>query len=221
MESTDDVWTHNPVSYTRPCDLPPFARKRLISATFPPHRASPSAAVSFKPEGSLSRRIDTKLPIREVLVRFVDMNRRLAGSHSKTPGEKGRLLDHVSKAVHGVLFAAYQCSGDPDSDDEGDPVTGGLEIEANITSLHQSGRQAHLGSRTHSNSDFLGTLSEITASTVRLTIRRQAYLAHHRTCPTFKNLLHHHYHQIASPQDPFYVGLERTCGAITTTGAVL
>ena len=139
------------------CQSPARSQASDPSDLFP-HRASPSTAVLFKSGGSLSRHIETKLPIREVLEKFVDIKKRLAGSHSKTPGEKGRLLDSVSKTVHDVLFATHQCSGDPDSDNEADLVAGGPEFKAYVTSLHQSGHQAHLGSRTHSNSDFRGAL---------------------------------------------------------------
>ena len=86
------------------------------------------------------------------------MKRRLAGSQSKTPGEKGCLLDSVSKAVHEVLFTTHQRSGDLDSDDEADPVTDGPDFEAYVTGLHQSGRQARPGPRTDSNSGFKGAL---------------------------------------------------------------
>ena len=64
----------------------------------------------------------------------------------------------MSKTTPYVLFTAYQCSGDPDSDDEAGPVTDEPEFEAYVTSLHQSGHHARLGSRTHSDSDFRGKL---------------------------------------------------------------
>ena len=58
-----------------------------------------------------------------------------------------------------VLFTAYQNSEEFDSDDEADPATDdGPEFKAYVTDLHQSGRQARLGSRTHSKSDFCGAL---------------------------------------------------------------
>ena len=147
----------------RPCLRHSSARPQApdLSDLFP-HRASPSTGVSFKPEGSLSRRIETKRPIRKVLERIVDVKQRFAESHSKTPEGKGRLLDSVSRTVHDALFTAHQCSGDPDSNSETDPVTDGLEFKAYVTSLHQYGRQARLDSRTHSNSDFRGALYEIT-----------------------------------------------------------
>ena len=85
----------------------PSARTQApnLSGLFP-HRVSPSTAVSFKAEGSLNRRIETKLPIRQVLGRIVDMKQRLAGPQSKTPEEKGRLLGSVTQTVHEVLFMA-------------------------------------------------------------------------------------------------------------------
>ena len=130
--------------------LHPSLRQPLANTHAPglsdifPHRASSTTPISFNPGGSLSRHIETKLPIRQVLEKMVDMKRRLAGSHSKMPGEKGCLLDNMSKAVHEVLFTAFQSSGDLNSDDEADPVTGGAEFEAFVTGLHQAGRQAHL-----------------------------------------------------------------------------
>ena len=107
-----------------------------------PHRPFSSTSVSFKPGGSLSRHIDTKLPIRELLERMVEVKRRLAGCRSMAPGEKERLFDNVVKVVHEVLYSAYRQSGVPDSDDEEDPVTDGAEFEAFVTDLHQPGRQA-------------------------------------------------------------------------------
>ena len=53
---------------------------------------------------------------------MVEVKRRLAGCQSKTPGEKGHLLDNVTKVVHEVLFTAHRRSGDPDSDDGEDPI---------------------------------------------------------------------------------------------------
>ena len=142
----------------------------------------------------MSRHIETKLPIREFLEKMVDMKRRPAGPQSKTHEEEGCLLSTVSKAVHEVLYTVYRFSGDPDSDDEDGPVTNGTEFEGLVAGLHQSGRQTRLNTQTHSNSDFQGSLCEITASTLCLMIRRQANLAHHRICPTSNNQLRHHHH---------------------------
>ena len=155
----------------------------------------------------MNRYIETKLPIRQVLDKIVEVKRRLAGSQSKTHEEKGRLLDSVSKAVHEVLYTATRHSGDPDSDDDEDPVTGGPDFEALVTDLHQSGRQARRNTQTHSNSNFQGALQEVTASIVRLTIRRQANLIHHRTCPMSNNQLYHHHHH------PRSIRLERLLAA--------
>ena len=100
------------------------------------------------------------------------MKWRLAGSQSTTHEEKGRLLDTASKAVHEVLYTAHRHSGDPDSDEEEDPVTNLAEFEAFVTSIHQLGCQARFNTQTHSNSDFQGAMYENTASTVRLMMRR-------------------------------------------------
>ena len=73
----------------------------------------------------MSRHIETKILICEVLEKIVDMKRRLDGSQSNTHDEKGCLLDTVSKVAHKVLYTAHRFSGDPDSGEEEDPVTNG------------------------------------------------------------------------------------------------
>ena len=63
---------------------------------------------------------------------------------------------NVFKVVHEVLYSAYRESGEPDSDDGEDPVTGEPEFEAFATDLHQSGRQTRRNTQTHSIFGFSG-----------------------------------------------------------------
>jgi hypothetical protein len=115
-------------------------------------------SVSFQPGGSLNRHIETKLPIRKVLEKLVESKALLEGSQRKTPDEKGRLLDSVSKMIHEVLFAAY--SSEPissDSDDE-ETVPDMAAFHAYLTDLYQSGRRARQDSQVHTSSDFHGAL---------------------------------------------------------------
>jgi len=88
----------------------------------------------------------------------VEVKARLDGCQRKTPDEKGRLLDNVSKVMHEVLFTAFkEESSSPDSDDE-ETVPDVAAFHAYLTELYQSGRHARQDSQVHSNSDFQGAL---------------------------------------------------------------
>ena len=88
----------------------------------------------------------------------MEFKARLEGSQRKTPDEKGRLLDSVTKMIHEVLFTAF--TNEPtssDSDDE-ETVPDMAAFHAYLTDLYQSGRRTRQDSQVHTSSDFHGAL---------------------------------------------------------------
>ena len=88
----------------------------------------------------------------------MEVKARLEGYQRKTPDEKRRLLDSVSKVMHEVLFTVF--TNEPtssDSDDE-ETVPDMAAFHAYLTDLYQSGRRARQDSQVHTSSDFHGAL---------------------------------------------------------------
>ena len=88
----------------------------------------------------------------------MEVKARLDGYQRKTPDEKGRLLDNVSKVMHEVLFTAFKEESIPSDSDDEESVPDVAAFHAYLTELYQSGRHARQDSQVHSNSDFQGAL---------------------------------------------------------------